>query len=210
MPGGLAYYWCHPAMQPPTSSFDLVEQVKAGDQQAFTRLFHKCQRRLAVLIHFKLSPAMRGKVEVDDILQETLLRGYRDLEHFTYRGPGSFLRWLQSIAEHVIIDAARYQGRDRRAAAEVPLRSESNPLGPEPADSHTPRRLLRERESVDALLDRLNALPEDYREVILLAKIEELSTTEIAERLGKSREAVAVLLFRALKRFRALLSATEP
>jgi DNA-directed RNA polymerase specialized sigma24 family protein len=50
----------------------------------------------------------------------------------------------------------------------------------------------------------LSALPEDYRQAILMAKIEGLSTAEMAERLGKSREAVALLVYRAVKRFRAL------
>lgn len=59
-----------------------------------------------------------------------------------------------------------------------------------------------------ALLARLDALSEEYRQAILLAKIEGLSTAELAERLGKSRQAAALLLHRALKRFRAL--AGEP
>jgi DNA-directed RNA polymerase specialized sigma24 family protein len=54
------------------------------------------------------------------------------------------------------------------------------------------------------LLDKLNALPEDYRQAILLMKVEGLSTPEAAERLGKSKEATALLLHRAVKRFRAL------
>ena len=196
-------------METPTSSFDLVEKVKAGDREVFTRLFQKYRRRLAVLIHYKLSPELRGKVEVDDILQETLLRAFRDIGQFTYRSPGSFLSWLESIAGHVIIDMARYQGRQRRAGEEVRFRSASNPLGPEPVDTETPSRVLREKEGVQALLERLNSLPEDYRQVILLAKIEGLSTAEIADRLGKSREAVALLLYRAVKRFRVLAQRAE-
>jgi len=61
---------------------------------------------------------------------------------------------------------------------------------------------------VQALFARLEGLPPDYREAILLAKVEGLSTAEIAARMGKTREAVALLLHRALKRLRAL--AGEP
>ena len=38
----------------------------------------------------------------------------RDLDRFTYQTPDSFFRWLASIAGHVIIDRARYHGRERR------------------------------------------------------------------------------------------------
>ena len=43
---------------------------------------------------------------------------------------------------------------------------------------------------MERLIGRLDALPEDYRQVLILAKIEGLSTAAMAERLGKSREAI--------------------
>jgi RNA polymerase sigma-70 factor (ECF subfamily) len=188
----------------PTSTFTLLEKAKAGDEEALSRAFEKCRRRLAVLVHFKLSPHTREFSEVEDVVQETCLRAFRDLDGFTYQSPGSFLRWLSAIADHVIVDRVRYAGRARRAGEEVPFRSPSNPLGPEPADTKTPSRLFAQKEAVERLLDRLGALPEDYRQAIVMAKIEGLSTAEMAERLGKSREAVALLVYRAVKRFRAL------
>jgi RNA polymerase sigma-70 factor (ECF subfamily) len=191
-------------MGSPTSTFTLLEKAKAGDEEALSRAFEKCRRRLAVLVHFKLSPHTREFSEVEDVVQETCLRAFRDLDGFTYQSPGSFLRWLSAIADHVIVDRVRYAGRARRAGEEVPFRSPSNPLGPEPADTKTPSRLFAQKEAVERLLDRLGALPEDYRQAIVMAKIEGLSTAEMAERLGKSREAVALLVYRAVKRFRAL------
>ena len=196
-------------MESPTSTFTLLEQAQAGDREALSRAFEKFERRLAVLVHFKLGERTRTFAEVDDIVQETLLRAFRDIEHFSYRAPGSFLRWLSAIADHVIVDRVRYQGRQRRAAEEIPFRSESNPAGPEPADTKTPSRLLAQREAVERLLARLSALPEDYRKVILMAKIEGLSTAEIAAQMGKSREAVALLVYRAVKRFRDLCEADQ-
>jgi len=188
----------------PTATFDLIERFRRGDREAFTPLFEKYQRRLAVLIHYKLSPEKRRGEEVDEILQETFLAAFEDLAQFQYRSPGSFLNWLSRIADHVIVDAARAQDRQKRRGVMTRFRSDTNPHGPEPADSLSPSRLLAEREDLEALLDKLNALPEQYRQVILLAKIEGLSTQEMAERLVKSREAVALLLHRAIQRFREM------
>ena len=191
-------------MASPTSTFTLLEKAKAGDEAALSHAFEKYRRRLAVLVHFKLSAHAREFSEVEDVVQETCLRAFRDLDRFSYQSPGSFLRWLSAIADHVIVDRVRYAGRARRAGDEVPFRSASNPLGPEPADTKTPSRLFAQQEAVERLLDHLSALPEEYRQAILMAKIEGLSTAEMAERLGKSREAVALLVYRAVKRFRAL------
>ena len=156
-----------------------------------------------MLAHYRLGPHLRGLVESDDILQETLLKAYVQFDQFTYRTPGSFLRWLALIMEHVVADTARYHGRQKRQAAEImPLKSASVPQGVEPVDSNTPSRLLARDEALGALLRDLDELPDDYREVILLIKIEGLSTQEVAERMGRSREAIALLLHRAVKRLR--------
>jgi RNA polymerase sigma-70 factor (ECF subfamily) len=192
-------------MEPATTSYGLIDRIKHGDQEAFSALFEKHRPRLAVLIHFRMGPELTRLYEVDDILQETFLKAFRDFGQFTYRSPGSFMSWLARIADHVLADLARSQGRQKRHAAEMlRFRSASNPVGSEPLDSKTPSRILAEAEGVRGLLDKLQSLPEDYRQAILLMKVEGLSTSEAAERLGKSNEATALLLHRALKRFRSL------
>jgi RNA polymerase sigma-70 factor (ECF subfamily) len=168
-------------------------------------LFERNQRRLALLIHYKLSPELRRLTEADDVLQETFLEAFRDINQFRYEKPGCFLGWLSRIADHVIADTARFHGRQKRRVADLTrFRSVGNPDGPEPVDSATPSRVFAEKEKLLVLIQRLDQLPEGYRQVILLAKVEGLSTAELAEQLGRTREAVALLLHRALKRFRAL------
>jgi RNA polymerase sigma-70 factor (ECF subfamily) len=191
-------------MEPVTSSHGLVERVKKGDHEAFSRLFEKYRSRLAVLIHYKLGPGLRRDADVDDVLQETLLRAYRDIARFDYRAPGSFMSWLARIADHVMADMARAQNRQKRAGEHVSFRSESNPAGPEPADFHTPSRIFTENESLGRLVDMLNRLPEDYRYIILAIKVEGLSTSEVAERDGVSNQAVSLLLHRAIRKLQAL------
>jgi RNA polymerase sigma-70 factor (ECF subfamily) len=201
-----------PQNQLPTSTFDLLERVRGGDESAFTSLFHKYSARLAVLIRYKLSAEMRGRVEVDDILQETFLAANSSLSDFTYRYPGSFMSWLARIADHVIIDTARYQERQKRQpAALITLNADSHSPVAEPADSVTPSRIFARKERFQQVVALLDRLPEDYRTVILLAKVEGQSTREIADRMGRSREAVAVLLHRATQRLKELKeSAGQP
>ncbi len=193
---------CRVQRMPTSSTFDLLERIHKGDQRAFSLLFSSHRRRLAVSIHYRLGPELRSHVEVDDILQETWLRAFREMPSFTHRGAGSFMRWLSTIAQHVITDQARLHGRQKRRGQHVALRSESNPNGAEPADLETPSRALARTEGIEDLLQKLDSLPVDYRQVLLLAKIEGLESSEIAKELGRTREATALLLHRALKRFR--------
>jgi len=191
-------------MEQVTSTYDLLARIEQGDESAFTTLFEKYQKRLALLIHYKLRPELRRLADVEDVLQETFLEAFRDLKQFRYQKPGGFLGWLSRIADHVIADAARFHGRHKRRAELVRFRSEGTPDGPEPVDSATPSRLLAEKEGLLALIQKLDQLPEEYRRAILLAKVEGLSNAEMAEQLGRTREAAALLLHRAIKRFRAI------
>src|SRR5262245_35321477 len=191
-------------MEQATSTYDLIARIEQGDESAFTTLFEKYQKRLALLIHYKLSLELRRLADVEDVLQETFLEAFRDLKQFRYQKPGAFLGWLSRIADHVIADTARFQGRQKRRADLVRFRSEGNPNGPEPVDSVTPSRLLAEKEELQALIQKLDQLPEDYRRAILLVKVEGLSNAEMAEQLGRTREAAALLLHRAIKRFREI------
>jgi len=202
MPGG--------KMDSATSTFGLVERFKKGETEAFSLIFRKYRRRLAVLVHYKMSPELRGAVEVEDILQEVFLSAAQDIGNFTYQSPGSLMAWLSRISDHVIVDAARYQNRGKRHAEEMlRFRSASNPAGPDPVDLETPSRVFARTEGVQILLKKLDVLPAEYREMILLAKFEGLTTKEISERVEKSRESVALTLHRALKRFRELEAAAR-
>jgi RNA polymerase sigma factor (sigma-70 family) len=185
-----------------TTTSELLERIRSGDSEAFTPLFDRSRKRLATFIRYRMNPQLRESTDVEDLLQETHLRAFRQLNRFSYEGPQSFVRWLMTIAGHVVIDAARYQGRDKRAGEKVPFRSASQPGGADPAITQTPSRLLASREQLDRFFRELDLLPQNYREVILLAKVEQLSSEEIARRLGTSRENVALILHRALKQFR--------
>ncbi|HTP68421.1 MAG TPA: RNA polymerase sigma factor [Dongiaceae bacterium] len=194
-------------MASPTSTFDLVQRFQHGDNEAFTALFQLYYRRLAVSVYYRMSSELRTLNEVDDILQEVFLKASCDMGSFVYRSPGSFMAWLLHIADHVIVDAARFQNRQKRRAQEMlRFRSDSNPNGPDPVDSNTPSRLFAHEEAIQLLLKKLDTLPADYRQVILLSKFDGLTTQEVGARMGKSREAVALLLHRAVKRFRELES----
>src|SRR5215467_2929341 len=147
-------------MESPTSTFELIERFRQGDHDAFASLFEAYRRRLTVLIYFKLGADTRSFENAEEILQETFLAAFQDLDRFEYRAPGSFMSWLSRIADHIIIDVVRFDGRQKRRAEQVlRFRSDTNPDGPDPADTKTPSRLFAQKEAIERLLDKLNALP---------------------------------------------------
>ncbi len=185
----------------------LLERARAGDEQARDALFARYRAELERRARGRLPAQLRKLVDASDVVQDTVLDAVAVFEHFEYRGPDSFRRWLQRILETRLALAQRhYLGREKRdLAREVPLA----PPDPErsararsglaaSATSPSNRAIGDERRA--GLLERLEHLPEDQRAVVRLMKLEERSLSEAAAVLGRSENAVKKLLARALVR----------
>jgi RNA polymerase sigma-70 factor (ECF subfamily) len=127
------------------------------------------------------------------------------LKDFTYRNEGDFLRWLSRIAENKLRDISkRFHADKRDIRKEISFKQEGSSThgwfhgASEPIGTTTPSVIMRKKEALDRLEEALDTLKPEYKEVIMLKKIEGLSHVEIAERLNKSTNAVPMLLFRAM------------
>ena len=199
---------------------DLVAKAQRGDRAAFDALILEHKRSLEDLVSRETGPLLRAKVDVDveDLVQETLLRAFKDLKDFKPQGEKAFEAWLFAIARHIIQDRARYLQRKKRASGrEVHLASESpsgkpiaSPLDLLPATSvPSGATSLRREERLDRLEAALGSLSPEHCEVIQLARIEGLSMKEVAAKMGRSEAASSVLLVRAMRKLKAAFGYTE-
>jgi RNA polymerase sigma-70 factor (ECF subfamily) len=148
---------------------------------------------------------LRFKLESMDLVQDTLMCALRDLGDFTYRDEGDFLRWLSRIVENRLRDNVDKLHADKRdIRKEVRLDDQEQTTGSGlvrtagPIDVTTPSVIMSRKEEMDKLEKAIDALKPEYREVIVLKRLEGLSYKEIGERLGKSADAIGMLLSRAM------------
>ena len=195
-----------------------MARAQEGDNDAFSGLVEKYRDPLEYWVHLRLGSRLRGKIEIQDIVQETFLRAYVSLPTFRWSTDGSFFHWLSAIAEHVIQSLARKLSTKKRSSArEVPLAP-----GMEPRSllagklgklierlNLSPSTVLRRSERFERLEAALNALKPDRREVVVLAILREVPIKEIAAKMGRSPDAVSMLLLRALDQLRVLFGITE-
>jgi RNA polymerase sigma-70 factor (ECF subfamily) len=148
---------------------------------------------------------LRSKLESMDMVQDVLMCAFRDFEDFKYTSEGDLLRWLGKIAENRIrdnLDKLHAEKRDIRK--EIPLHDDGATSRNdrvrvlEPARDTTPSVILSKREELDKLEKAIDKLKPEYKEVIILAKIDGLSYKEIGQRLGKSADAAGHMLLRAM------------
>jgi RNA polymerase sigma-70 factor (ECF subfamily) len=183
----------------------LVALAKDGDKSALSQLCAVYGSRVLWLVRIRMGKELRTKLESMDLVQDVLVCALRDLGDFTYKNEGDFVRWLAKIAENRLRDNLDKLHADKRdIRREVRLNThrstleESFAAALEPIDATTPSAIISKREEFDKLAKAIDTLKPEYREVIVLTKIEGLSYKEIGHKLGKSADAARMLFSRAM------------
>jgi len=183
----------------------LVTMAQEGDDTALDQLCSVYGERVRRIVRFRMGPALRAQLESMDLVQEALMEAIKDLGDFTFSNDGDFLRWLSSIVENTIRDNIdRIHAAKRDVRRQVSLDRVATHINRPGLDAHlpvgttTPSAVLSLREDLDRLEQAMDRLKPQYREVLVLAKIEGLSCKEIAARQKKNTAAVAMSLSRAI------------
>ena len=152
----------------------------------------------------RMGQELRTKLESMDLVQDAFIAALRGMENFTYQNEGDFLRWVAKIAENRIRDELeKLHANKRDIRKEIPLNNKATTQDgfagmKEPVYTTTPSVIMSKRENLDRLEKAMDGLKPEYREVIVLTKIEGLSYKEAGEKLGKNPDAVRMLLCRAM------------
>ena len=164
----------------------LVAAAREGDRGAFGRLYE----RYARMVH----GILLGRVpvgEVEDLVQDVFVRAMRQVH--TLRDVNAFGGWLATVARNHAHDY------HRRSVELVEFDEEAPTQAPEKRKSKGPG------DDGAAILDVIRALPEAYRETLILRLVEGLTGQEIAERTGHTAGSVRVNLHRGMQMLRERL-----
>src|SRR6185503_10965074 len=157
----------------------LLDRAKAGDADAYNRLFALAADRLLLFIRLRLGEALRAKLDSMDVLQEAYLEAHRHLARFEHREDGAFARWLCRIAENRIRGLADHHGAKKRTTpGEAGAASRALELARNPQTG--PLTAVARREGRERLARAMERLEAEEREVLLLRHFEERPIEEIA------------------------------
>lgn len=172
----------------------IVRKVLQGDVNAFEKLVTEYEKSV-----YAIALRMTGNAEdAADMTQETFIKAYNSLQSF--RGDSKFSVWLYRIASNVCLDFLRSRSRKPTVSLSVED-DEGEEVELDVADeSQSPELLLERGLTRDAVRRGLQALPPDYRQILLLREIQGLSYEEIADALRIEVGTVKSRIFRARKR----------
>lgn len=193
----------------------LVRRAAAGDDQAVSALLAPFRDRLRRMAELRLDRRLRGRVDADDIVQETLMEAVKRLPDYVQKPDMSFPVWLRFLAGQKLVDAMRHHlgVHKRDAGLEVSLYR-----GPMPEASSaslasmllgrltTPSAAAMRIETQLQVQEILNGMDPIDREVLVLRHFEHLNNNEVAELLGIRKSAASKRYITALKRLGQIMS----
>jgi RNA polymerase sigma-70 factor (ECF subfamily) len=182
----------------------LVAAVHRGDAAALDALLRRHLPDLMVFVRAKSGPRLRAQESCSDLVQTVCREALQSVEHYEWRGEGSFRRWLFTLAMNKLRNRADYYAAERRDAARVVAGSDAVDATPGGFGPSQHAIAGEANAKFEAALDRLD---EDQREVVLMARVIGMSHAEIAAELGIHEGAVRTRLSRALARLATLMAA---
>jgi RNA polymerase sigma factor (sigma-70 family) len=196
---------CTTPLQPQTNWTEgSLLAARRGDGNAFTDLVSPHAPRLQQLAR-RLT---RSHEDAEDVCQESLLKAFTKLHQFdgSKMEREAFCAWLMRITANCAIDFLRRKKASRLIPLEEydAVQNESHMKSPSTWAENPEVRCTR-KEQLRMVAEVIAELPAELRNVCLLRNMMELSTKEVAERLGISSTAVRMRLFRAHRQLRTIL-----
>jgi RNA polymerase sigma-70 factor, ECF subfamily len=170
----------------------LVRRAADGDRAAVDLLFARYAPAIRRWAHGRLPRWARDIADTNDLVQETLLQTFRNLNGFQYRGDGSFYAYLrQGVMNRIREELRRYGRRPEHKLIESGLKD----------DGLSPLEAAIGRETVERYESALLTLTADEREAIVARLELGLTHEEIADAMGKpSADAARMAVARAMLR----------
>jgi RNA polymerase sigma-70 factor (ECF subfamily) len=180
---------------------EMLRAVLAGDATAYRGLVEKYQGRVYALLY----GMVRNREDARDLTQEAFVKAYRNLEGF--RLEAGFYTWMYRIAMNLAIDFVRKRKRRDVVGFDETIAQRDDDGGiAEVHHEDGPGRALERKQTLARIMDAMEELPEDQRQVVLLRELEGLSYKEIADVMGIPEGTVMSRLFYARKKLQKLLS----
>jgi len=169
-------------------------ESKAELDRAFSELYRTHLRDVYSYAYYRVG----NHHDAEDLTEQAFLQAYRHFERARRESNGRPLRpWLIRIAHNL---AANYH-RDRARRPEANLDAVEPPSHP-----HGTERVVEGREELREVIERLDELPDDRREALIMRFALGMDNREIARALGRSDGATKVLIHRAIKQLEELMS----
>ena len=195
-------------------SDEIASEVRALQErgvEAATEFFEANRHRLRLFIMHRTDARLLGRLDWDDVMQETFIVVQTRFRDFVESPGVPFYVWMRALAGQVLIDLHRkHLGAKKRTVdrevslhQRLPYQSTSISLAALlSAGGVTPSKAAVRTEQIEMLRQSIDEMSDMDREVLVLRHMEQMSNGEVAHALGIDKSAATKRYIRALKRIR--------
>jgi RNA polymerase sigma-70 factor (ECF subfamily) len=174
--------------EPTEDTQRLARAAKAGETQRFAELYERIAPALYTWAALRIRPAMRQALDPQDVVQEVWCRAWKAFDTFD-PDTTSFRLWVFRIGKNVLLEGFRKLQRSAAPAAGPSTRLfQINNL---PDDATAISRKVARHEGIRVLLDWVEALDEEEKQLFVHCGLEGLSYAEVSERMQIHRDTIA-------------------
>ena len=175
----------------------LPRPTKAELDRAFEDLYRAHLRDVYSYAYYRVG----NHHDAEDLTEQAFLQAYRHFERAQRESDGRPLRpWLIRIAHNL---ASNYY-RDRARRPQANIDAIEPPMHP-----HSTEQVVEGREDLREVIEKLQSLPDDRREALIMRFALGMSNREIARALGRTDGATKVLIHRAIKQLEQEIEAAN-
>lgn len=178
-------------IEDPPDSVQFLERAHKGDQAARNALVVRYEARVRRVVSACMGADIAKHVEVEDVVQHTLAVALERVAEFDYRGEGSILKWLTTIAIHHINDERKRLNvrKGTKSLDDGGAPGDATGVGLDPqARSRGPATNAELRDDVAKFDECVRRLPDEWREIVVRRYYGEFSFDEIARAIGNDNE----------------------
>lgn len=187
----------------------LIERLSRGDDSALEPLLVRHLPGLRAFVRARAGKLIRNREDNSDVVQSICREILDHKDRFQVPADNGFKRWLYLTALRKLQNRQEYWLTQKRDVGREAMHLDGSQGDEALLDGYasiaSPSSELMAREAVERIEAAMDALPEEYREVLTLARMVGLSRAEIGEIMGKKEGAVRMLLFRAQAKLAELL-----
>lgn len=183
-------------------SIVLVQSYRNGNDHALEVLFERYARRVERIVYVRSGGFLRSRDQIGDLVQDVLLKMFKDLDQYEIREDARFIDWAATICERTLRNRVRFlqaEKRDVQREQALPQRSpnlESSVAWDVIAEDLPPPEQLSELERQQLVDDCIRELRDEHREILLLRDFAGASWEYITLALGKESKGAAQQLHR--------------
>lgn len=178
-------------MKGPTD-LELIESVKKGNQSDFALIVDRYKNKAFSL----LKRMLKNDMDAEETLQDSFLKAYNALN--TFKGDAKFSTWFYRIA----YNTAMTRLTSKRRKIENEMSSVDDHFDLESYDDFRKTEQINTSEFINGIIEKL---PLNYRAVVNMFYMDEMSCEEISKVMGLSEANVKVLLYRSRNSLRDLV-----